>query len=442
MTQTLHTTKSIVGRGVADGARLFRDWFDDLTEVAKRGEKAAYVFVGGNMVEILRAFDIPATLPEINALQTAFRHVSRDYLSIAEDYGFSPDICGYVKIDVGLKLKDGVHPMGLIPKPLLVVLNNYCNTFIKWGELWERFYEAPVVVLDYPMTRAKTPSPQGSDDFAYERDYLRGQIVEMIETCEGISGKKFDIDKFRQILQWSNEMNLSWKKVREVNRNRPAVFNSLTDGTVYLGMMNSYRGTEVGSRYFQDLVEELDYKVANGIGLEQRGPNGPVPVKEEFRLALNGTPCYPIFREFNEMFLKWGGVFVTSAYLDFASPGSLTGYQYDLEGDPLTSYAEGQLIMHNAGTDSMFHASTQMEWLAKDFAVDGLVFHPVKSCRTCSTGMADMRRAVAENLGMSTLFIESDLVDPQVVSIAQMRNRIDAFFEGMIARRQRKDDAA
>ena len=41
-------------------------------------------------------------------------------------------------------------------------------------------------------------------------------------------------------------------------------------------------------------------------------------------------------------------------------------------------------------------------------------------------------------LGLSTLFIESDLVDPRVVAEAPMRNRVDAFFEGLISRRQQK----
>ena len=53
-----------------------------------------------------------------------------------------------------------------------------------------------------------------------------------------------------------------------------------------------------------------------------------------------------------------------------------------------------------------------------------------------STGLSDQRRYVSVELGLSTLFMESDMMDPQVVSEAQMRNRVDAFFEGLISRRQ------
>lgn len=434
--------KVLVGRGVHDGARLFRAWFDGLTEVAKRGETAAYCFVAGNLIEILRTFDIPVTFPEINSLQTAFRHVAKSYLDEAEDYGYSPDICGYVKIGVAIQLRNGEHPMGWIPKPKLALISNYCNTFIKWGEIWERSYDCPVVSLDYPMTRSAGELPRpGTEKFNYEKDYLKGQIQEVIEVCERITAKKFDIDKFREILEWSNDVNRSWKRVVELNMSKPAAFNALTDGTVYMGVANALRGTEIGAKYFRDLVEELEYRVAHGIGALGKGANGTAPMKQAFRLSLVGTPCFPIFSQFNDMFAKWGGVFVNSSYLGFASTGALTGYQYDTK-DPLESYAEGQLIMHCSGADSMFHESANLKRLGPAFGLDGVVFHPVKSCRTVSTGMADMRRIVSDELGLSTLFIESDLVDPRVVAEAPMRNRVDAFFEGLISRRQQRQAAS
>lgn len=432
--------KIFIGRGVAEGARLFRDWFNGLTELARRGETAAYCFVGGNLIEILRTFDIPVTFPEINALQTAFRHVARTYLDEAEDYGYSPDICGYVKVGVGIQLRQGEHPMGLIPKPKIGLLNNYCNTFLKWGEIWERSYDCPIVSIDYPMTRSAGEMPvPGTEKFNYEKDYIKGQIQEVIEICEKITGKRFDIDKFRQILKWSSDINRDLARCVALNRNHPAVYNALTDGTVYLGIVNAMRGTEAAALYYRDLREELEYRAAHGIGALDKGPEGMVPMKQTFRLALVGTPCYPIYTAFNEMFAKWGGIFVHSSYIDFASTGAISGYEYDVDAkDPLDAYAAGQLILHCLGANSVFHESANIKKYAPEFGLDGVVFHPVKSCRTVSTGMADMRRVVSEDLGLPTLFIESDVVDPDSVAEAPMRNRVDAFFEGLISRRQQK----
>jgi len=74
--------------------------------------------------------------------------------------------------------------------------------------------------------------------------------------------------------------------------------------------------------------------------------------------------------------------------------------------------------------------------MTQPFHIDGVVYHPIKSCRTVSTGLADGRRYLMSKKDIPTLFIESDMMDQRVVSEAQMKNRIDAFFEGLISRRQ------
>ena len=116
----------IVGRGARDGARLFREWFDTLTHAAQNNEQTAYVFVMGSLHEIIKTFDIHTVFPEITSLQTAVRKVADEYLSLAEDHGFSPDVCGYVKADYALQLRKGDHPMGTVPPPSIAVLTNPC----------------------------------------------------------------------------------------------------------------------------------------------------------------------------------------------------------------------------------------------------------------------------------------------------------------------------
>lgn len=418
----------IVGRGNREGARLFRQWFGELGDVAAQEGHAAYVFVMGSMAEILRVFDLPMVFPEINSLQTAVRHVAHEYLNEAEDYGYSPDICGYVKADVALQLRQGEHPMGQIPKPTVSVLTNACNTYIKWAEIWERMYQVPVFTLDVPGTRAAgTQTWSGDPSFENDRRYVQAQIQELIGICEELTGIKFDIDRLREVLKYTNEMNVGWQRVLELNRSRPSLFNALTDGTVYLGVTNGFKGTADGAAYFNDLVEEMEYKAAHGIG---------TLTDEKYRLIFVGVPCYPIFRRFNELFTEWGGTFVNSTYLWFASGGTNCGFEYDLNR-PLESLAEGILISVRDAMDSMFYQDQILGDMVDAFDVDGIVYHPIKSCRTVSTGLADNRRAVMENHDISTLFIESDMMDRRVVSVAQLKNRIDAFFEGLASRKQK-----
>lgn len=417
----------IVGRANREGAELFRQWFEALNRAAAQGAPSAYVFVMGSLAELLRVFDLPVVFPEINSLQTAVRRVAHEYLNEAEDYGYSPDICGYVKADVALQLRHGEHPMGTLPKPALAVLTNACNTYIKWAEIWDRFYHIPVVTIDVPGTRAAgTQTWPGNSDFENDRRYVEAQLRELIGVCERVSGIKFDIDRLRESMRQANLMSRSWKQILELNQSRPSVFNAVTDGTIYLGVANGFRGSEEGARFFTNLVEEMQYKSDHGIG---------TLTEELYRLIFVGVPCYPIFRRFNELFTEWGGTFVSSTYLWFASGGANLGYEYDL-AHPLESLAEGTLIGVRDAMDSMFYQDRAIVDMIDAFHVDGVVYHPIKSCRTVSTGLADNRRALMAARDISSLFIESDMMDRRVVSEAQLKNRIDAFFEGLASRQQ------
>lgn len=424
--QEAGTVDPIVGRGGQEGAQLFREWFAGLTRAAERGEPNAYVFVMGSMAEVLRTFDMHLVFPEIHALQTAVRRVSDTYLSKAEDYGYSPDICGYVKADVAMQLGGGDHAMGRLPKPTLSVLTNACNTYVKWGEIWERLHGTPMFTLDVPGNRVPgTPALRSGRGWEEDLKYVSGQIRELIATCERLTGKRFDIDRLRDVMGHVNDMSRSYRRILDLNRSRPAPFNALIDGTVYLGVSNALRGTPEGAAYFRRVVEELEYKVAHGLGAVG---------EETFRLAVVGVPCYPIFRRFNEMFSHWGGGFAYSTYLRFASGGVNVDFEYDLQR-PLESLAEGVMIGVGDAMDSMFNPERVLDGAVRDYAIDGVVFHPIKSCRTTSTGMADARRAFLERHDIPSLILESDMMDKRVVSEAQMKNRIDAFFESLRGRR-------
>jgi benzoyl-CoA reductase subunit B len=421
--------QELVGRGNNEGAAMFRDWFTDLGRVAETGGQCAYVFVMGSTNEILKTFDLPVVFPEINSLQTAVRRVAHEYLEEAEDYGYSPDICGYVKADVAVQLRKGDHPMGRIPGPTITVLTNACNTYIKWAEIWERMYDTPTFTIDVPGTRqAGKLTWRGDRDFEADRHYVEVQLRELIDLCEEVTGRKFDIDRFREVLGYANTMSRCWNRVLELNCARPSLFNAVTDGTIFLGVANGFRGTEEGARYFERLVEEMEHKAEHGIGQT---------TEEKYRLLFVGVPCYPIFRKFNELFSDWDATFVNSTYLWFASGGTNRGFEYDLD-DPLASLAEGMLVSVRDAMDSMFHQSDVLQEMITDFSADGVIYHPIKSCRTVSTGLADGRRHLTEMTGIPSLFIESDMMDRRVISEAQMKNRIDAFFEGLESRRRQE----
>ena len=315
--------------------------------------------------------------------------------------------------------------MGRIPKPAIAVLTNACNTYIKWAEIWERMYHMPVFMLDMPGPRAGRRTPVRGDRGLRARPALRAGPAARADRAAAstVTGKKFDIDRLRENMGHANTMSRGWKRVLELNRSRPSLFNALSDGTIYLGVVQRLPRPRAGRALLRPIwSRRWSTRRDHGIG---------TLADEKYRLLFVGVPCYPIFRRFNELFTEQGGTFVNSTYLWFASGGTNLGFEYDL-ADPLESLAEGLLIGVRDAMDSMFF---QTQRAGRD---DRRLTPPTASSTTrsraaarVSTGLADNRRALMELRDIPSLFIESDMMDRRVVSEAQLKNRIDAFFEGL-----------
>jgi benzoyl-CoA reductase subunit B len=405
---------------------LIDNWWKQLGEADATAQPVANTFVMGSLAEVLNTFDIPMSFPEIAALQTAVKGKAMDYLLAAEDLGYSPDICGYVKVDIGLHATGRDHPLGKYPKPAMVVASNMCNTYIKWAEIWERQYGCPVFVLDLPGWRG-TGFEYDSSSVTFRNDvkYVEGQIRDLIILSAEVSGKKFDIDKLREILDNVNRMSELYRSILALNKNKPAPFNALTEGINYMGIANILRGRPEGVEFMETVLTELEERVAYGVGA--------VP-DERFRLLLVGTACYTNFREFVGMFERWDGIFVASEYMSYAGGGLDRGLNYDLTR-PIESLAEQILITAQPSMSGIFFSHEWQAKVAEEYDIDGICYHGVKSCRTTAAGLPDAREWLLSNADVPGLFIQSDLVDSRLWAAAQMRNRIDAFFESLQSRR-------
>jgi benzoyl-CoA reductase subunit B len=405
---------------------LIADWWDRLGVADATATPVANTFVMGSLAEILNTFDIPIMFPEIAALQTAIKGKSMDYLLAAEDMGYSTDICGYVKVDIGLHNTGREHPMGKYPKPAMVVSSNMCNTYIKWSEVWERQYGCPVFVLDLPGWRGTGfRYDMATETFRNDVKYVEGQIRDLIDLAAEVSGKSFDIDKLRDVMGRVNRMSELYQAILATNKNTPAPFNALTEGINYMGIANILRGQPEGVAFMETALAELEERVAHSVGA--------IP-DERFRLLLVGTACYTNFREFVGMFERWKGVFAASEYMSFAGGGIDRGIRYDLSR-PIESLAEQILITAQPSMSGIFYSHEWQANIVEEYNLDGICYHGVKSCRTTSAGLPDSREWVLNNASIPGLFIQSDLVDQRLWSEAQMRNRIDAFFESLESRR-------
>jgi benzoyl-CoA reductase subunit B len=415
-------------RSKIESTKLLETWSANLNDVAQSGAKAGYAFVMGSCAELLSAFDIPLFLPEINCLQSAITRTAQSHLNRAEECGYSPDICNYLKADIGMHLDSRPLSGKKFPLPCIAIATTACNTYIKWAEIWERLYGMPLFVFDIPGSRVPgKPSQPGDPAFNQDLDYVTSQVRSLITLCEQITGKQLDMQRFSNALACTNQMSSDFRLILEMNRTEPACFDAVRLGGAYLGVYNVYRGTADGVRFFNHALEELRQ-------LKERRLREPT-ADRPYRLLFVGLPCYPIYSEIILMFNNHGGLFVGSSYLQFASGGGAMGFQFD-PARPVESFAEGLLVSTREAMDSMFLAGNRLLEAEAAFQADGIVFHAVKSCRTISTGLTDARLSLLSQSSIPTLLLESDMMDRRLISPAQMQNRIEAFFESLWLRRQ------
>jgi benzoyl-CoA reductase subunit B len=404
--------------------------YHKLATAPETGAKSAYTFVPGNLTELLLSFDVLPVLPEINALQSAMRGKSAEYIAKAEKLGQSEDVCTYVKCDYGMMKSGNVGPTGeRLPTPDLLLLSyTGCFTFMKWFELLRQEYGAPTVMLHVPY--------QGDGVATREmRDYVVKQLKRVvIPALEKTSGRKYDEDKLKEHLARSAKAEEDLVAVFESAKHRPSPIDAYFGGVYYIGpIFSAFRGTQDAVEYYQLLRGEIEERVRLGLGPVT--PEGPIE-RERYRLVVEGPPNWTSFREFWRMFSDEGAVVVNSTYTKVGGVYE-DGFRHD-PARPLESLAEYCL-----GCYTNLNLPTRAAKIAKyirDYSADGFLIHSVKSCDSFSAGQLTILRDVESKCGKPGAFIESDLVDPRYFSASNVKNRLESYLQ--MIEQQRKAEPA
>ena len=393
--------------------------YDDLTSTAESGKKVVSTFVPGNLNELIRTFGLLNNLPEINAINKGMRKKSGCMIMEAERRGASEDVCTYVKADIGMMSQGNLAPNGkpLPPPDLLLLSYTGCFTFMKWFELLRHEYGCETVMLQVPYTGDGVITDN-------MRNFVVKQLKEeVIPALEKISGVKFDIDVLRENLARSAkaEDDLVW--VLESGKNVRSPIDAYFGGVYYIGpIFTAFRGTQDAIDYYTLLRSEIEQRLAYGLGpITPEGDRGD----EKFRIVVEGPPNWTSFRDFWKMFYEEGAVVVASTYTKVGGVYDL-GFRHD-PNHPLESLAEYCLGCYT--NRNLPSRVAMLEQYLDEYQADGVVINSIKSGNSSSAGQLLILREVAKRTGKPGGFIESDLVDPRYFSAANIKNRLESYFQ-------------
>jgi benzoyl-CoA reductase/2-hydroxyglutaryl-CoA dehydratase subunit BcrC/BadD/HgdB len=383
---------------------LLGKYYADIQNCKKDGRPMAYV-TAGFPVEILYAMDILPFYPENHAAMLGARRIAVELSQVAEAKGYSQDVCSYARSDLGFNFS-GQSPVGPVPKPDFVLCcNQQCDTVTKWYEVLARYFDVPMFLID-------TPNVQGMEPLDSALDYFQVQLRELVTFLEANTDRKLTDDKLEETVTYSSESTRLWREILWLGKNIPAPLTCF-DAFINMGPIVTLRGLRECVDYYKKLKEEVEGRVAKGIGAV---PN------EKFRLYWDNIAIWFRLKALSEKFYAAGAAPVVATYTNGWA------YQFD-PGNPWESMARA--YSKNFINCGMTWRLQNLMDLIDEFTIDGLIMHSNRSCKPYSLGQYTMKNIIMEKLKLPSLLVEGDMTDPRLFSAEQVEESIDTFLENL-----------
>ena len=387
-------------------------YFADLDRGAAEGKKTAWCTSVGP-AELLWSMGFNVYFPENHGAMLGATRMATDLIPLANARGFSPDICSYLTSDIGAYLK-GESPLQKMklsgpPKADVLVFNtNQCRDVKDWFQFYAREWNVPCLGVHTPRAVGNVDGPM--------IDYVGGQIEALIEPLEKVAGRKFDIDRLREVIAISRQTTMLWKSVLETAANVPSPI-TFFDGTVQMGPAVVMRGLKAAGEYYQVLLPELHQRVAAKVAAVEG---------ERLRIYWEGMPIWGKLSALGGQFLELKACVVASTYCNSWIFEALD------PADPLRSMAAAYSSIFICRSDDQKEA--YMERMMRQFKIDGVLYHDAKTCANNSNCRYGLAQRIQKRLGRPYLIINGDLNDLRMYSEEQTRTNIEAFVEQLLQR--------
>jgi benzoyl-CoA reductase/2-hydroxyglutaryl-CoA dehydratase subunit BcrC/BadD/HgdB len=388
-----------------DMKKMMGEYFQSL----ENGDKKIAWCTSVGPAELLRSFGFEVYFPENHGALLGATRAAMDFIPEAIKCGYSGHVCSYTTADIGSYLKKSSplqkhYGMEGIPKPDIIAYNtNQCREVEDWFTFYADEFNCPIVGIQPPRHLDEV-----SQD---EVDLVVKQFKRMIPACEEVSGRKFDLEEFKNVVRLSKEATLLWQKVLKTSTAMNAPL-SFFDGTIHMGPIVVLRGTQKAKDYYEKLLVELEDNVANDRGFMPQA---------NCRIFWEGMPIWGKLRMMSDLFNSNNTAVVASTYCS-----SWVFDKFD-EKNPWESTARAytEIFINRSEKAKM---KMLKEWMA-EYKIDGIIYHDSKTCFNNSNAKFGMPQRLKEQTGIPALIIEGDLCDLRFFSEGQSITKIETFVE-------------
>jgi benzoyl-CoA reductase/2-hydroxyglutaryl-CoA dehydratase subunit BcrC/BadD/HgdB len=419
MVESLGTAKRPLGRlrSVGEGGRLMTAYYRSLHQAAATGSHPIAWCSSVGPTELLTAMGFKLYFPENHAAMLAAKRQACAYTGRAQALGYAPDICGYLRSDIGAYLAgktallDIDSTIDAPPRPsILVYSTNQCRDIKEWFTWYADRLNVPCIGIDSP-TNVDRVTPE-------HIAAVSTQLSSLVPVLEQICGMHLDTNKLRETIRLSRETSALWGRILTTGAFHPSPL-SFKDALLLMGPAVVLRGTEEANAFYDKTLQELDMRCERGIGAKKN---------EQYRVYWDGMPIWGELNHLDRLFKRLGMAVVASTYCSSWIFNAL---------DPVVPFDS----MARAYTELFIVRSEKakiryLTQMAETFRVDGLIFHEAKTCPANSNSRYGLPNRLNRSLALPCLVLFSDHVDTTLFDGDRINNQIEAFIEQMEATRQ------
>jgi benzoyl-CoA reductase/2-hydroxyglutaryl-CoA dehydratase subunit BcrC/BadD/HgdB len=324
-----------------------------------------------------------------------------EFIEAGESAGVSSETCSTDRFIIGAAVK------GELPgNSFFVTSSSPCDSTRISYPILQKMFECPMLYLDAPFRYDR-------EAVRYYASQLKEQLIPFLET---VTGRKLDIDRFREVITESNKAYEHLVDVHDTYKVLPAPHNGflrLVPFFIYI----SGAGNPGTTQTLKLLSEDAARRVKEG---RTQGP-----FEERHRaLWVHVTPTFDI-ELFGWMEERFGAMVVSNSLSSSAilEPIDTTSLDSMLEGIAWQGLDMTMSIMRY-DTEKLIQFSLNAY---EDYRCDCMIVTQHVGCNSIC-GAQGMIRKVCRDRDIPVLFIELDYNDDRVLSKERLRSQVEDFF--------------
>ncbi|MHC1581451.1 MAG: 2-hydroxyacyl-CoA dehydratase subunit D [Candidatus Syntropharchaeia archaeon] len=345
-----------------------------------------------------------------------------DVLRAAELAGELPDTCSYHRLHMGMaeavRKELPIKKEAILPIPDVMIAGRYCTEMSHYAESLYRRLGVRVLPIELPI-------PFEKEDIERLGEYVIDQTMEtVIPTLEEICGKPFDYERMGEILEVLKKTALLRNECWEFFKKKPSPW-SLWDYGVSIAPVFYMMGKPESITYYKHLRDELRERTEKGIP-------AILPDGEKYRIYWDGWLPWAFLGRFIRKFIQYGALPICGRY-----PWEFFPHPEKIDPkDPIRTWWEQYYSPH--GTAYHLSPKGAFEFIGEvieEYSIDGMVMFSSKTCRIWNLAQLEIVNAIEKEYGIPGVVVEADMIDPAMVSDAQVETRLQALFEMIEARK-------